>query len=150
MGRVLEATPWIQFCVLGSSERNTWSLVHGMSQAAGSSRQMLLGAVNPQKAGVGSHCDLFSPHLVPLLCTFPLLRSWQAGDGGDTQSATIPGLKAYVVCFGGFRVYVALCDPALQREKSFSATISLEVPPKGLHIQGSYELSWGDKEKTGT
>ena len=53
------------------------------------------------------------------------------------QSTKMPGLKSYVIGFGGFCVYLDLLDTALQKEKSFPEAISLEISPKG------------DKEMTG-
>lgn len=65
------------------------------------------------------------------------------------QSTGIPGLKSYVVCFGGFCVYLGLFDSALQKEKSFPEAISLEISPTGVLCSRVLELSREDKEVTG-
>lgn len=74
------------------------------------------------------------PVLAQSLCGFLFVSSLGVGEV-TPQSTGIPGLKSYVVCFGGFRVYLGLFDSARQKEKSFPEAISLEISPTGLHVQ---------------
>ena len=78
------------------------------------------------------------PILALSLCCFPFVSSWARGGvrEGTPQGMGIPGLKSYMVCFGGFHVYLGLFDSTLHKEKSFPEAISLEISPTRLHFQG--------------
>lgn len=89
--------------------------------------------VNPQNAGVGSCFDLL-PGSGTFSVQFPFHELLGKEGEVTPPSAKIPGLKSYVVFFGGFCVYLNLFNTALQKEKSFPKAISLEIFPKGLHI----------------